>query len=343
MSRSNSGWKPKLILLVGSCVVVIIILLIGEFICREFTTINFLDNSRGLFTADRFGTSFGNTPNFERISFGEPVRIDENGFRVALNYSDPQNSDRPALLILGDSVGFGPAVPEEKSIGAWLRTRMPDRRVYNASVIGYGTFDYLNAGKAIVDSHSEVNGVIILFCLNDVSDASAGNIRREITDPDHDDRPEDIYILRRINNYLRSRSKLYLWLKNLLRDTQMIYFRGALYSYQMGHAEIDKAVAPLVELKNYLQSRSIPLQVYISPNEAQLRPGAPAEFLDPQKLLAAEFRKQGINFVDLTPEFFESGLPSKQLFLYGDAMHFSAQGSAVAANAICATLADCKQ
>ena len=343
MSRSNSGWKPKLLLLFGSCVVIAIILLVGEILCRQFTNINFLDNSRGLFTPDRFGSSYGNTPNFEGISFGEPIKIDENGFRVGLDHSEPIKRDSPALLLIGDSVGFGPAVPEDKSLAEWLRKLMGDRQVYNASVIGYGPFDYRNAVTQITDQRSEVNEVVVLFCLNDLSDASAGNIRREISSADSAEKPEAMSPLRGVNNYLRSRSKFYLWLKNLLRDTQMVYFREELNRFKEGKDGVETAVSPLAELNSYLRSRSIPLHVYIMPNEAQLRPGIPPEFLDPQKLLAAEFRKQGISFYDLTPAFAESGNPSKQMFLYGDPMHLSAEGSRVAAEAICATLTDCKQ
>ncbi|MFL6469151.1 MAG: hypothetical protein ACJ72Z_14430, partial [Pyrinomonadaceae bacterium] len=65
MTRPNSGWKAKFLLVIGSCVFVAAALLIGEFCCRQFTSINFLDNSRGMFTPNRFGPSYGNTPNFE--------------------------------------------------------------------------------------------------------------------------------------------------------------------------------------------------------------------------------------------------------------------------------------
>ncbi|MFL6468418.1 MAG: hypothetical protein ACJ72Z_10720, partial [Pyrinomonadaceae bacterium] len=319
-------------------------LLIGEFCCRQFTSINFLDNSRGMFTPNRFGPSYGNTPNFEGISFGDHFKTDENGFRVGLDrsFSAPASDGRPALLVLGDSVGFGPAVPEEKTTAALLRARMPNRQVLNASVIGYGTFDYRNAGIAITSVKPEVNSVIVLFCLNDVADASGRNIQVEMADPDGTQQPEDVFLLRRINDYLRSRSKLYLWLKNLLRDTQMVYFRGALESYQDGGANVESALQPLVELNKYLQSHSIPLEVFIFPNEAQLRTGAPAEFSLPQKLLATEFQNQGIRFADLTPAFLDSGYRSDQLFLYADPMHLSQEGMKVAADAICSHGGECK-
>jgi len=101
--------KNKIFAFLFSCFLIGILLLIGEVYCRFFTRINFLDNSSGLFTANRFGSSYGNTPNFEGISFGEKFVTDADGFRIDPAFeSKPPSKD--AALIIGDSVGFGPAV-----------------------------------------------------------------------------------------------------------------------------------------------------------------------------------------------------------------------------------------
>jgi len=337
----GSSFLKKAALFGISTAFVAVTLLVAEFGCRAFTNINFLDNSRGMFTPDRFGNSYGNTPNFEGISFGEPFRTDENGFRVGLDGPRPSRSSGPALLILGDSVGFGPAVPEEKTIAGLLRSRM-DRQVHNASVIGYGTFDYLNAGSALVETKPEIDQVFVLFCLNDVSDASAGNIRREVAGAAEPEATGAYYFLRLANDYLRSRSKLYLLLKNLLRDTQMVYFRSTLASYQHGRARLDAALTPVSELNDRLRGRGVRLTIFVFPNEAQLRPGSPDDFRLPQRLLSEQFRDREIDFVDLTPVFEQSGRSSKELFLYGDPMHLSEVGMRVAADAICQSTRDCK-
>src|SRR5438874_10688623 len=101
MSRSI---KPKLIALAMSCLMVLLLMTIGELYCRWFTRINFLDNSSGVFTYKRFGNTYGNTPNFTGVSFGETFSTDANGFRTD-GAGDPHSAT--AILIMGDSVAFG--------------------------------------------------------------------------------------------------------------------------------------------------------------------------------------------------------------------------------------------
>ena len=342
MTRSNPGWKAKFLLLFGSCMLVAAILFVGEFLCRQFTNINFLDNSSGLFTPGRYGNRFGNTPNFEGISFGERFVTDSNGFRIDPTFRSSLPADAPVVLILGDSVGFGPAVDDKRTIAGLLRSRLQDTGVYNGSVIGYGTFDYRNAGRGIAEAKPNIKSVIVLLCLNDVSDASAQLIRNKAGDPNEPAVAEKPSLVRRANDFLRSRSKLYLWLKDLLRDTQMVYFKSDLATYQKGEAAVDAAIAPLAELKSDLDAKGISLTVFVLPNEAQLRPNTPAEYLLPQQLLASSLRKNGIHFLDLMPAFLDAKRNSTDFFLYGDPMHLSEEGMRVSADAICAYSGQCK-
>lgn len=341
MNRSRSEWQKRIGLLVGSCAVIVVILMIGEAACRLFTSINFLDNSRGMFQANRFGNSYGNTPNFEGISFGERFRTDENGFRTPLHYDKPSPTNSSALLILGDSVGFGPAVSDDRTVAGLLRAKMSEMRIYNASVIGYDTFDYKNAGSAIASKKPEISSAIILLCLNDVNDASTQLIRSQTANSGEPAAIEVGGPLRSVNNFLRSRSKLYLWLKNIFRDTQMEYFRADLASYQKSEANVEAALRPLVELKTELDVKGISMTIFILPNEAQLRPNVPEDFFLPQNMLTGAFAKNGIDFLDLTRTFSESRLRSSELFLYGDPMHLSEAGMKIAADKICTQIAGC--
>ena len=336
MSRSI---KQKLTAVGVSLAFIAVLIGAGELACRWFTRINFLDNSRGMFTYKRFGNTYGNTPNFNGISFGETFRTDENGFRVG----QTKHRERPgdAVLVMGDSVAFGPALTDEVAIAGRLRATMPDKRIYNAAVIGYDTFDYKAATSAIVEQHPEVRTVLLFFCLNDVSDASAQSIRAEsplTADPEN----PSPSITRRVNDYLRSRSKLYLWLKNLLIDTQMVYFKNDLAQYQRGDDNLRQAMRPIAELADDLKAKGVDLKVYLLPYEVQLRPGAPADHLLPQRMLTTFLTSNGIENYDLTPEFARFTPNAADLFLYADPMHVSADGAKLVAENVCKTLPDCR-
>ncbi len=178
MANGRSKWKQKAAMLVSSCLAIIVLLGIGEAYCRMFTRINFLDNSRGLFTYKRFGESYGNTPNFEGISFGETFYTDVDGFRIDPAFRATAPADAPALLIMGDSVSFG-AGEDDVTIAGLLRRSMPQTRIYNGSVIGYDSFDYKTVTLAHVANHPEIKTVALFLCLNDISDASAQMIRSQ--------------------------------------------------------------------------------------------------------------------------------------------------------------------
>ena len=170
--------RAELLLVLGSLVCLLLIGGIAEIAVRTFSAVDLLGNSKNLFIAHAYGTSNGNAPNVEASSFGTLVYTDEHGFRVPKGGLPEDERKAEAILILGDSVGFGPAVEEGDTFAGLLRTRFADRRIYNSSVIGYSTPDYRNVIDAFLPRHPEVKAVVLVFCLNDISSASARNIDR---------------------------------------------------------------------------------------------------------------------------------------------------------------------
>jgi len=312
---------------------------LGEIYCRWFTRINFLDNSSGLFVYQRYGNTYGNSPNFAGVSFGEAFRTDGNGFRVD-GATGPHSPT--AILIMGDSVAFGPALSDDVTIAGDLRRGMPKTTVYNGAVIGYDTFDYRAATTGIVSAHPEIKTVLLFFCLNDVNDASSQLIRSQNPQTEQTTAPVSTGIVRRANDYLRSRSKLYLWLKNLLVDTQLVYFKNDLAQYQLGDDNLRKAMQPLADMNDELRSKGVEFKVFVLPYEVQLRPGIPADYLIPQRMVTKFLNEKGIENYDLLPDFANSGMRPDLLFLYGDPMHVGAEGAKLIANRVCSTLPDCR-
>jgi lysophospholipase L1-like esterase len=341
MDKKKTDWLKKLILLVVSISMVFILLGLGEFYCRFFTHINFLDHSRGLFVPSRYGTSYGNTPNFTGISFGEKYFIDENGFRIDPKFKSAAPSEAPSILIIGDSVSFGTGVKEEMTVTGRLRRKLPSVRIYNASAIGYDTFDYKNVVNSLVKQKSEIKTVLLFYCLNDLNDVSAQQIRIQTNNLPNTDEPENQSLIRSLNNYLRSRSKLYLWLKNALLDAQMIYFRNDLTYYQKDQKIIHEGLQPLAEIKKKLDSISIAFKVFILPYEAQVRSNSVTEFMLPQKIVTDFLRQNAIDYADITSDFQKIGTDAHYLFLYGDPMHLSERGHQLVAEIVCSKLQNC--
>ncbi len=343
MAKNPSGWKIKLLLSAVSTGMVIASLGLGELYCRIFTRINFLDNSRGMFVYKKFGNSYGLKPKFVGISFGETFVTDDEGFRIDPVFKSSASSDTDALLLMGDSVAFGPALTDDVTIAGNLRMAMPTVKIYNGSAIGYDSFDYKTVTLARLEQHPEIKTVVLFICLNDISDASSQLIRSQTGQSSEDENAiPSPSIPRRVNDYLRSRSKLFLWLKNALIDTQLNYFKFDLAGYQKGEQNVADALKPVVELDKELKERGISLKIFVSPYEAQLRQHPPEGADLPQRLIAAYLTQNGVEKYDLVSVLKQASADPKELFLYGDPMHLSAEGSKIAASAVCAKLENCQ-
>src|SRR5262249_47263465 len=162
-----------------------------------------------------------------------------------------------AVLILGDSVAFGSGVEEPKTFVGFLRRSMPNVRFYNSSVIGYGLHDYANVVDQFIPLKPEIKYVLLFYCLNYVYQLNATQaVQADAVTPKPDRFGQNLdgagekphpqqadeagqeaftslqSAVYSINVYLRSRSKLYLFVKNTLTDPSMRYFKQDLAGYQ---------------------------------------------------------------------------------------------------------------
>ena len=321
-----------------SCFMIFVVLLLGEAYCRYFTTITFLESTRELFVPNVYGKSWGNKPNFEGFSFGRKFHIDAEGFRT-----NPQSGsaalpvDAPALLVVGDSVTFGAGVEDSETIPEYLRQNIPNHRLYNASAMGYDTHDYKNVIDKLLKQKPGIQTVAIFYCLNDIKDVSATQIRLATSsDEIPDAEPDKKSFVHKINQFLRSRSKLYLWFKGAVRDSQLIYFHEDI-KYYYDDQSVKFGLEPLAEIKRSLDEAGVKLKVFVVPYEAQLRPESPDEFLMPQRMVSRFLESNNIDYYDTTPDFKKAG-PSKALYIFGDPVHLTAEGNKIAAAAACRNL-----
>jgi lysophospholipase L1-like esterase len=337
----------ELLLILGSLAFLALIGALAELAVRAFSAVDLLGNSRNLFAAGVYGASNGNAPNVEASSFGRIVYTDEYGFRIPKGGVPGDAARRQAILILGDSVGFGPAVEEAETLAGRLRARFPEWRIYNSSVIGYTTRDYRNVVEAFLPRHPEVKAVVLLYCLNDVSAASAQNIDRYL-EQEKQGAPEwsltetlrSFTLLSDANDYLRSRSKLYLLLRHRLLRTQTRDWRAVRQLYAEEHsAGVEQSVRDIAWIGATLEQRGIPFAVVLSPFEYQLRSPEDPEAQVPQRMLGELLSKAGVSTVDARP-YFDAGVPSADYFLGYDPMHFSALGHRVMAEVVAAALAE---
>jgi lysophospholipase L1-like esterase len=336
--------RAELALLAGSLLFVMLLAAAAELAVRAFSSVGLLGNSKNLFVANAYGKSHGNAHDVEASSFGLTVYTDAHGFRVPKGGVPGDEQKSGAILILGDSVGFGPAVEEPETIAGLLRAQFPARRIYNASVIGYGTPDYRNVAEAFVPAHPEIVQVVLVYCLNDVGAGSAANIERYLNQeqpgPSAKGLTETLRSFRLLsdaNDFLRTRSKLYLFIRHHLLQTQTRDWRAIAQQYAEGSDGVERSARDIEAIAALLAQRGIPFLVVLSPFEYQLRNPADPEVQLPQRRIGELLARAGIRVIDPRPSF-DASRRSVDYFLPYDSMHFSAAGHRVMADVIAAAL-----
>ncbi len=318
--------KHKFFLLAASLLFCLFAALAGEAYCRLFLDISLQGNSRHLFVANAFGESMGNARNVKAVSFGVDVYTDDHGFR-----RDPGREERTcdsAVLILGDSVAFGPGVEESKTFAGLLRRSLTGTTVYNSSVIGYALPDYRNVLNRFVPDHPEVRKVYLVFCLNDVSSQSALNINRFLNpggDGNLVDKARGVPVVGAVNEFLRSRSELYLAVKDALTNPRMRYFQEDLGYYSVEEGRFAELMQPALDIDRACRERGIEFTVVIAPCEPQVSSTDPS-FQLPQQKLADYLGSRRIRYIDPLNRFRRYPGDRGKLYLSGDAVHFSAAG-----------------
>ena len=277
-----------------------------------FPQITYQGNQASLFVENRFNQTMGLVPNSSGEVFGKEIRIDEHGFR---KMNAPTNYDK-SWLFLGDSVTFGVGIEADQIFPQLVQNEFQSIKIWNTAVMGYSTLNYLDVVEAFLRDRSDIEKVVLFFCLNDVY----GNFSLKPTEDSAKDK---------VLSFLRSNSKLFLFIKMSFFDRSKAY---ALYDtglYKDDILGIDKHLNAIVKIKAALDKSNIDFLVVILPYEYQLRiEGLKA----PQALLNSFLEKHNITSLDAYENF--TSLNSEDYYLYGDPMHLSYLGHETVAKSL---------
>ena len=310
-------WQFRLFSISLALLLFVIILLVLEGLIRlmygdkinvQYTTRNLYQDS--LFSAQTHGWKAGEIGSCN----GKGVKINSYGLRgPALDLSASEKK----LLLLGDSVLFGPGLEYQQTISGILMDST-DYIIINTAVIGYNTSDYIEVLKVWL-SKTNIHHVMVFLCLNDVYRYNTV--------------VKSSGFLKVLLDYLRTNSKLYMFLKNLISDRSKFYFLHDIVYFDESDVSYQEAMKDFIRMRDLCQEKNIPFDVVILPYEYQIRTHHIKTNWTPQRMLADFFTKQRIGFLVPDSSIFNPA-HSRSYYLYADGIHLSSKGHQVLAKSV---------
>ena len=176
--------------------------------------------------------------NFPNISskkvFGKKVYTDENGFRISNNLI--KKDDRlENIFFVGGSVTFGSGVTQSNTFSGILEKELSKHKIFNASVIGSNIENNLQIIDKKINSKN-LKYIFVNFSLDDIENLN--NLKKNNTlnlkknkNSSFIERMKKNKFLIYINNFIRSKSVTYVFMKGIFLNSNERYYQYALNSY----------------------------------------------------------------------------------------------------------------
>jgi hypothetical protein len=113
-------------------------------------------------------------PTAEFHGTARTIKVQHNS--LGLRDVEPEADSRPTLLVLGDSLVWGYDVEAEERFTELLRKDLPDLRIINAGIPGYGTDqEYLLLQRIWSAVRPDI--ILLVFCVSNDREDNTSNVR----------------------------------------------------------------------------------------------------------------------------------------------------------------------
>jgi lysophospholipase L1-like esterase len=310
--------SKKLKIISWNIFVPILLLLLLEVLVRiALPEIQLQGLDRKILVDSVYFSSPGLRKNASGISNGVIKTVDINRF-WQLNNSTTQNAMRK-ILFLGDSATMGIGVDNDSTFAGLLNSLFEDAIVFNSSLIGYSSEDYLNIARQLVLIESNklgITDIFIFWCLNDVY-SNFPDKKSPQYKPD---------LIRQLTGFLRGNSKLYHFIKKSFSDRSRDYFIYDRSFYEETNDKFKKSTKDLETIGSIAGSKNLRVYLFLLPYEYQLRNNSTPGIFAPQELLKKTLTDSLLTVTDIRNAFNTDEGEYKKYYLYGDGIHYSIEG-----------------
>lgn len=262
-----------------------------------------------LIEPNKYGSSDGLKESAVGIVWGKPFHTDERGTRKHRYSFDKQKA---TWLYIGDSVTEGVGVDDSCTFASLGADEFTETNLFNYSLIGYSSFDYLNVLQSVLNADNTVELVTLFFCLNDVY-GGAKTDRLPVMAQQN--------FLGKVNTLLQDRYATYKLLKLLLYNKHQRYFDYDLQFYKNVDEHFNAAACHIYTCDSICKAQGIYFNVVVLPYRSQLE----TKNFIPQQMLKTFCIQHEIEYSDASVELLKEDNPAS-LYLFADEIHFSEKG-----------------
>ena len=254
--------------------------------------------------------------------FGKAVFTDNNGFRISKNQKIKKGIIDNVYFV-GGSVTFGNGVKQSDTFTGILNNKIKNLNIINAGVVGSN----LKNNLEIIEKKIKTNNtkyIFVNFSLDDIGNSENSMENNKINQKDIIAKFKNNYILRYINDFIRSKSVTYVLVKGLLFNASQRYYLHALNTYkEKENLNSFEKIMGLYQVRNiYLNNKIIfliiPYSFQIKDNNCQNKDLA-------ERIIEKSIIKKNIKLIKFK-EIFCDDKNKKNIFLKFDPSHLSNYG-----------------
>ena len=220
----------KLILV--NILAIVLIIFTGELLLRAFLNITVHGISKGIINYEN--KPVFNYPNIkDKKAFGKIIYTNPNGYRI-MKIKNKKKEGRKNIYFVGGSVTFGKGVEQANTFTGILNNEIKQYNIINAGVVGSNLENNIEIIKKKIKKNNLKN-IYVNFSLDDLSVIDEIiNLKKEDTNKATTMlaklRKNEILVY--INNFIRTKSVIYIMLKGYIFKTDKIYYKQALNLYK---------------------------------------------------------------------------------------------------------------
>jgi len=261
--------------------------------------------------------------------FGSKIFTDKEGFRISKN--EVRNNNYENIYFIGGSVTFGNGIDQSKTFSGLLDKQFKKTNILNGGVIGSDIKNnYLTLIKKV--KKDNLKKVFISISLDDLDRAmlELGSKNKIERDSNIIEKFKKNSIFRYLNNFIRSKSVIYVWIKGKILDAEQGY-----YNYSLQAFKDDKNIKFLDKYLNLINKYNLEnknkITFILLPYSKQIDGNGCTKEDLAQKTIKNYLKKHNFIFLDIK-ELFCKNSSSKKIFLKHDPAHLSVFGHRILAN-----------